>query len=315
MSIVSRIRNLLGVPKAVVLMYHRIASPAADPWQLSVSRGNFEEHLRILKDEFDVKSVANLVDELRTSNLKSNSVCITFDDGYEDNLLFAIPLLEKYDLPATFFIPSGWIGGKPFWWDVLGEIFLEKKLLPESLNIEINGKKISHRVTNGLEERSEVFIDVWANLRDQPLPVIDKSLHEILQWAGASTQNTLGNYSVTEDGLNKLAASKMATIGVHTVTHPALATLSKNEQERELNECKLYLDQHFKTFHELVAYPYGNYNEHTLDIIRNGNYRAAFTTDARAITAESDVAKLGRFQVVDQTGNELRTNIKNWLSK
>ncbi len=43
---------------------------------------------------------------------------ITFDDGYKDNLLEAAPVLEKYKVPATFFVATDYIGGRTqFPWD------------------------------------------------------------------------------------------------------------------------------------------------------------------------------------------------------
>jgi peptidoglycan/xylan/chitin deacetylase (PgdA/CDA1 family) len=45
-------------------------------------------------------------------------VLLTFDDGYYNNLR-ALPILEKFNAPAVFFISSGHVkSGRSFWWDV-----------------------------------------------------------------------------------------------------------------------------------------------------------------------------------------------------
>lgn len=37
-------------------------------------------------------------------------VCITFDDGYLDNYAHAVPILERYQVPAAFFVSTGIVG-------------------------------------------------------------------------------------------------------------------------------------------------------------------------------------------------------------
>ena len=67
-------------------------------------------------------------------------MALTFDDGYADNLINAKPLLERYGIPATVFVASGYVGAKdPFWWDRLQHVFLEPGVLPRKLGIAVNG--------------------------------------------------------------------------------------------------------------------------------------------------------------------------------
>ena len=86
--------------QVTVLMYHRIGSPDVDPWQLSVSEKNFEQHLRLLQKV--VQPLPSIIRNLKEGKLNTKCVALTFDDGYADNYLIAKPLLEKYEIPATF---------------------------------------------------------------------------------------------------------------------------------------------------------------------------------------------------------------------
>lgn len=98
-------------------MYHRVNN--YDPNCLSTRTDVFEETLSILRDEYNVISLSTLL-EILTQNkqLMPDTVIITFDDGYRDNILIAAPLLKKYNLPATFFVTSQYIGTKRmFPWD------------------------------------------------------------------------------------------------------------------------------------------------------------------------------------------------------
>jgi peptidoglycan/xylan/chitin deacetylase (PgdA/CDA1 family) len=92
--------------KAVV--YHTISAPETRlPADIDVAPARFERHLKWLAQRR--ARVAPLRETLAASPKKS-LIAITFDDGFQDNLTVALPLLEKYDLPAAVFVTAGFIG-------------------------------------------------------------------------------------------------------------------------------------------------------------------------------------------------------------
>src|SRR4030095_8087725 len=104
---VSQMRDRLG-PKAVILLYHRVAELDSDPWGLAVSPANFAEQLDVLRDRNCVVAVGEIAAALREKPGRiSGKVAITFDDGYADNLFAAKPLIEARQLPATIYMTSG----------------------------------------------------------------------------------------------------------------------------------------------------------------------------------------------------------------
>ncbi|MGH9892192.1 MAG: polysaccharide deacetylase family protein, partial [bacterium] len=87
----------------VILIYHRVADVKSDPWGLAVSPANFRDQMRMLGEQHLCISLGDLVQALAGGRLPAGKVCITFDDGYSDNLLNAKPILEECAIPATFF--------------------------------------------------------------------------------------------------------------------------------------------------------------------------------------------------------------------
>ena len=92
-------------------MYHSVAKPDAAPW---IEPGNrvdprtFERQMAYLAAERRVVSLSELVDTIADGRaLAADTVCITFDDCYRDNLTVAAPILERYRLPATLFLATG----------------------------------------------------------------------------------------------------------------------------------------------------------------------------------------------------------------
>src|SRR3989338_3960849 len=122
------LRNLFK-PTARILIYHRIADPQNDPYLLCVSPQNFHAQIKFLKENFRVVPLVQLVQEVRSKKLKNETVAITFDDGYVDNLHNALPILEEYGVPATIFITAGYVGGsKPFYWDAPEGVDLNERV-------------------------------------------------------------------------------------------------------------------------------------------------------------------------------------------
>lgn len=335
MPIARSIKKLFRPSRAVVLMYHRIAEPETDPWQLAVSKENFREHLEVLKDAGSVISTDELINRVRNKKLQSDCFCITSDDGYEDNFLNAVPLIEQYACPATFFIPSGSIGtNEPFWWDMMTAIFLSAKNLPGKLDIHINNRHFKYTLeNNGVindqqlkkhadwywpqtppTQRCEIYLELWMHLRDQPSMMINETVRQLKSWSQVEAVNSSGNFPMSKHQLHEMSCSKYVNTGVHTITHAALGAFSRQIQQTEIKGCKEFLDDNLDKDHLSIAFPYGNYNSDTLDVVKKCGLKGAFTTDPKPVTIKSDVYQLGRFQVVNQTGEQFKKQLDNWLN-
>lgn len=102
---------------AIIVAFHRVKdTPRPDP--LTVSIPVFERYCRFFKDHFNVVPLRKLVGHLERGRKLNRELAITFDDGYLDNFENAAPVLERYSLPATFFIVTRWMGSSVVpWWD------------------------------------------------------------------------------------------------------------------------------------------------------------------------------------------------------
>lgn len=92
-----------------ILLYHSVGSKAP----LSVPTRDFERQVAYLRENFGVVLLRNLPEVLAKAGAGNPVAGITFDDGLLDNYEHALPILEKYGVKASFFIPTGAIGGTP----------------------------------------------------------------------------------------------------------------------------------------------------------------------------------------------------------
>jgi Predicted xylanase/chitin deacetylase len=320
--------------KAVVLMYHRVARLSSDPWKLAVHPVHFEQQLQVLKKHFHVIPVAELVKQLYRGGIRSNCVCITFDDGYSDNFINAKPLLEKYHCPAIFFIATKFINKKQmFWWDELQQIMLDTEMLPPVFTIEIDGRQVAYELGDEavLDEymrkkhnawvapddpptkRCELYLAVWELLKRLPDADMQVVLDKIRIWAGGLDTIDHLSMPLTTFQLQDMASTPLFDVGVHTVTHPSLPYHACNIQSQEIvNSGKTLLKvcNHAKN---ILAYPYGDYDDTTIDTVKKEKLAAAFTTCAQAVTRRSDLFRLGRFQVMDWDGKEFENQLSTWF--
>ncbi len=96
--------------KGIVLAYHRVIDISSDPQVLAVSPKIFLEQMKYLKSRFQILPLHDLADRLSGNIPLNGCISITFDDGYADNLHYALPVLEELDIPVTFFVTIGMVG-------------------------------------------------------------------------------------------------------------------------------------------------------------------------------------------------------------
>ncbi|MEJ7770120.1 MAG: polysaccharide deacetylase family protein [Chitinophagaceae bacterium] len=315
-------------------MYHRIATPLSDPWQLAVSRENFSQQLEVLQKLGTVVPVKDLVVSLKENKISRNTISITFDDGYRDNYFLAKPLLEKHNCAASFFITTHSINREQqFWWDELETILLHHKELPASFSMLLNGENISKSLANhGVltpdeqlvhktwvwpgqppSPRCELYLLIWERLRPLPYEKIETVLDQIRHWAGVDKVGNADSFPMNLSQINLIANHPLFDIGIHTLTHPALASHSYPIQLKEISDCKYFLENEFGQTNNIIAYPYGDYNETTLQVVQELKLAAAFTTRQKHIDNREDIHQLGRFQVSNWNGEVFEEKLHQWF--
>jgi peptidoglycan/xylan/chitin deacetylase (PgdA/CDA1 family) len=103
--------------KAVVALFHRVDDRLKDN-AISCGVSEFREYCRFFSKYFTVVSFAELLRRLQSGEDISRHIVITFDDGYRDNCETAAPILSEGNLPACFFVATGFVGSTTVpWWD------------------------------------------------------------------------------------------------------------------------------------------------------------------------------------------------------
>ena len=321
----------MSAAPALVLMYHHIATPCADPSALAVSAANLAEHLQVLKRVAKPRSLQALTDRLFNGSLEAQTVVVTFDDGYRDNLVDAWPLLERYKIPATIFVAAGASNRRPpYWWDELDRLLLTPGTLPSHFDLTLSGQTVRCDLGPSAtydEDAARRFRN-WRVWEDAPTArhALYRSLHDLLQtlqppeqaavmddvrrWSGACDNHVRAHERLTDAEIVCLASSRLIDIGGHTVTHPALATLPPKQQSEEIDRNKHHLESLAGRPLKSFAYPSGVYSEETTGIVRDAGYACACSAVIGPVHHDADPFQLPRRSVHDCDGE----TFQRWLA-
>ena len=243
--------NLVDAP-IVVLVYHRVTELTSDPEMIAVSPQNFRSQMAYLKQGYRI-----LRFEEDWSHIQGPAVVITFDDGYADNALQALPILEELAVPATFFVSTGLLDtGETFWWHRLEALLLRQAECPIRFRLEDPRYGRCWETAN-LAQRQLAYDALIQLMRKVDAERREAWLGQLLAWAGTGEQPDGLHRLMSEAELKKLAASPWATIGAHSVTHSALSALSKEQQKEEIFTSKKTLEEITGTGVSIFSYPSG----------------------------------------------------------
>lgn len=294
-------------------MYHRVAELDLDPGGLAVSPKRFAEHAEVLRRCFRPLSLRALVAGMRDRAVLRDSVAITFDDGYVDNLHEAKPFLELHDIPATVFVISGYIGSRrTFWWDELERICCGAAALPDRLELKVGGSVRTWTIAPGVERRNfyRSLRDVCGTLKE---PERDELFDKLRTWSGVAAAHAVETLSADE--LRRLADGGLMEIGAHTITHRRLPALPRAEQLEEIRGSKRQLEQVLGLDVRLFSYPFGAHDRTTVRCTREAGLACACTTRAGGIHRSTDPYRLPRLYVGDWSADELVERVSEWLGR
>ena len=270
---VTMVYNQLNTP-ILILLYHRCAVLETDPQLLAVTPENFANQVKWLKDRYPILRFDESWD-----SVSEPSVVITFDDGYWDNYAYAVPILERLQVPATIFVSTERIGtGKEPWCDDVERlVLLNDNFLRAKIHLDLREQGTVNAFITDEEERRALYYYVHDAVRLMQPDEREEVLAGIEEKYGAAPVRANHRY-MTETELQELASSQHITIGGHTVTHSRLSVLSREKQREEIERSVCCLENIMNKKVTTFSYPFGgreDYNADSVAIVREMNLKTA----------------------------------------
>jgi len=298
--------------RGLVLLYHRVLPEPESGRSFSsraimVTPTTFEKHLRFLQRHFTVVGPEEFREWLLQERRFTKPPClITFDDGWQDNLTHATPILAAQHLPAVIFLPTDYIGtGRLFWQERLSRLLFRMTDQPALRRHPLVVRYGLDGVFNAPPaERSGCAATLARSLKGRDTGEIDQLISGLESaLPGEHNAQDVDAYLSWEDV--RSMRLQQISFGSHAVTHRILTQLDPETLSHELTESRQVLERQLEAPVRLLAYPNGNHNAATCEQARRSGYELAFTTVPGAVARGDDPMALRRINIHEGAHRQL----------
>ena len=295
------LRSMLGLNNhlfqhargARIMIYHGICQ--ADHTRFNsifLTLKTFEAHLQFYKKYFHIISMDDYYEQ-RFSKECFN-ICITFDDGFANNYKYVLPLMNKYQVPVTFFITAIRDAGFDILWNDFFAI--AQKYGPQKLQFsdeqfykDRHGRYVSksnHKILKDL---------LRANGFDKKAAMI-KTLEPMISYKNRIQEEDYW-LQMTQEEIKMLSASPLVNIGCHGYYHNDLSAIPINDANKEIVCAKEWLENTTQKKINAIAFPYGAYSKDVVTATKSAGFDQLLAMDFLFPEDYADPALRERFTV------------------
>jgi peptidoglycan/xylan/chitin deacetylase (PgdA/CDA1 family) len=294
-------RRFFGGPRVHLFGYHRVVETLRDHGPgnpaLCITADSFRRQVEQIRRRYVVLPLDLAVRAIRGEiDLPGDACAITFDDGYRDVAERAMPILAELEVPATVFVPSGYVGDeRPLLHDRLYAALwsIERTRLdlagasaPTPLRRLLHAASVALRLGGAARAVEDL-------LRLAPTDMLEQLELFLVEMAGVRLPIEDGARVLDPAGLRTLAQAGWE-IGSHTIGHVILTHEPPDRVTAELERSRLDLETLTEHRCRFFAYCNGLYHPALIEAVRRAGYTAAVTTCDRPNRVGDDPFRLSR---------------------
>ena len=224
----------------------------------------FDNQMKFIKKNCNILSMDEVVEIYKNRDgWPENAVAVTFDDGFQNNYLYAADILDSYKVPATFCICAGMVNTNlMFWVDIIEDCI--NKTRNSTLDIQLSQKK--HYILNNDIKKIDTINEVKKYCKSLSTKEKNDIVNELIKNTKIkpSVESSPDYKIMTWKELNELKNNSLFTIGGHTLNHEIMSAQKIEEMKTDTKNTLSLLDNNLnqKTIH--FSYPEGqiqHYND------------------------------------------------------
>ncbi|HEY0060979.1 MAG TPA: polysaccharide deacetylase family protein [Telluria sp.] len=303
-------RSGKGNERLCVVNYHRILEHKDPLLESEPDVATFRWQMSTLAKCFNVLPLHEAIALLGTGRMPPRAVCITFDDGYRSVHDLALPILKEFNLPATVFVTTGYIGGGNMWNDRIIEAVQN---LPAG-QLDLSELGLGAYSLASLGDRKQTVGKLTEASKYLPPKARLELIRRLDVLVGEDLENGLMLTPAMVVNLDRAGIE----IGAHTISHPILTSLDDDSSRVEIAGGKKDLEAIIGKPVRLFAYPNGkvgkDFDERHTRMAEAAGFTAAFTTSVGAVTSTHDRFQLPRSRPWDKTPFLFALRLLRWLA-
>lgn len=297
--------------KIKVFLFHRI-SPHQDPLWPPVRPEHFDEILNYLKRNFEIVPLEETVLG-NYKPTKSKQLCaITFDDGYKDFLEYALPIINKYKVPASLYVITDCVNSNvPPWTYLFNHLLLNSKIS----SLEIDSIEIPDSLKNNSWKNEEEKIACIKRFSPVLKTISDEEKERIMSRVQTQIKDveTPKGLMLSWDEI-KVIKSEGIEIGSHSGNHPALSRhLNLDTVRYELIRSGEEIKEAIGKFPIAISYPFGIYNNEVKKIAKEVGYKMGLTVLPKPYSCKDDQFEIPRIELYSESFFRSRMRINGKL--
>ncbi|WP_137284654.1 polysaccharide deacetylase family protein [Halorussus salinisoli] len=259
-----------------VVMFHGVSECASrdwGPWQYTVTPDQLDERLARLCKHHKIVSLDELSAWLAgRGSIPEDALVVTFDDGYRDFLTEAVPILERYKVPATVYVSTSLLGADPPFEQRLGEALLAM----DTIDVTFDGSRID-RSLDSLDDVVSVY-EMLRGATKYARTEHREALLSRLDTSGASTEEML-----TPTAVSDLADHPLVTVGSHGHEHVPFGMLSGDEIAENVETSVERLASLLGRRPRHFSFPYGSHDRAAIRTVHSRGFESVATTEPRPV--------------------------------
>lgn len=282
LSLIRAIQSKLSGPGITFIYGHRvlpddiIANPD-DPRRIAgqASISEIEETIKTLSKHYNLISIDDAMEQINSNNIKTDSVVLTFDDGFQDNFIHLLPVLKKYNVPAIFYINTSVISSNKNLWfqEIINYFFAVNE---NETYIEIND---THYDLSTAQKRFQSAFHFMRYIQANHPPLTFDDIISTI--AGDLALPSDIDKHLTWEDLTALCNEELITLGAHTNRHYPLTLCDSDLSNSEISESKRRLEEKLPIKINHFSFPRGHaedFNDTHIQQIINAGFSSAVST-------------------------------------
>jgi peptidoglycan/xylan/chitin deacetylase (PgdA/CDA1 family) len=284
------LQPLLGGVGAILTLHH-VRPPRDAAFQpnrlLEVAPAFLEDVLKGLRRaNIDLVSLDEMHRRLTECDFRRRFMCLTFDDGYRDNLQYALPVLRKYDAPFALYIPTSFPDRTgELWWLTLEAVIARHTRIA----LVMNGEDRRYDCDSA-QAKYELYEHVYWWLRSlESEDDLRAAVRDLASRYNVDPDRFCSELCMTWAEIGEIAADPLATIGAHTVNHVMLKKSSEAAVRSEMQMSAAVIEAALGARAAHFSYPVGDPTSagpREFGIAAEAGFKTAVTTRPGVLHAE-----------------------------